>query len=395
MARNKIALIGGGQIGGTLAHLAGLKELGDVVIFDIVDGIPVGKALDLYQSSPVEGFNAKYSGSKNYSAIRGADVVIVTAGVPRKPGMSRDDLLGINLKVMKDVGEGIKKYAPNAFVICVTNPLDAMVWALRHYSGLRPNKVVGMAGVLDSARFSAFLADEFKVSVEDVNAFVLGGHGDTMVPLVRYSTVAGIPLPDLVKMGWSTNKKIDQIVQRTRDGGAEIVGLLKTGSAFYAPATSAIAMAEAYLKDKKRVLPCAAYLSGEYGVKDLYVGVPVVIGEKGVERIVEIKLNPAERAEFRKSVSAVKGLLAAVKRIDRAGSRPAKAAAKKKASPKKKAAAKKQTAKKPASKKKPAPKKKSSAKTKTSVKKKAGTKKKTATKRKAGRGRSARAAKKK
>jgi len=395
MARNKIALIGGGQIGGTLAHLAGLKELGDVVIFDIVDGIPQGKALDLYQSSPVEGFNAKYSGSKNYSAIRGADVVIVTAGVPRKPGMSRDDLLGINLKVMKDVGEGIKKYAPNAFVICVTNPLDAMVWALRHYSGLRPNKVVGMAGVLDSARFSAFLADEFKVSVEDVNAFVLGGHGDTMVPLVRYSTVAGIPLPDLVKMGWSTNKKIDQIVQRTRDGGAEIVGLLKTGSAFYAPATSAIAMAEAYLKDKKRVLPCAAYLSGEYGVKDLYVGVPVVIGEKGVERIVEIKLNPAERAEFRKSVSAVKGLLAAVKRIDRAGSRPAKAAAKKKASPKKKAAAKKQTAKKPASKKKPAPKKKSSAKTKTSVKKKAGTKKKTATKRKAGRGRSARAAKKK
>jgi malate dehydrogenase len=344
MARNKIALIGGGQIGGTLAHLVGLKELGDVVIFDIVDGIPQGKALDLYQSSPIEGNNTKFIGSKNYSAIRGADVVIVTAGVPRRPGMSRDDLLGTNLSVMKSVGEGIAKYAPGAFVICITNPLDAMVYALRQYSGLRPNKVVGMAGVLDSARFSAFLAAEFDVSVEDVNAFVMGGHGDTMVPLIRYSTVSGIPVPDLVKMGWSTTKKIDQIVQRTRDGGAEIVGLLKTGSAFYAPATAAVAMADSYLKDKRRVLPCAAYLNGEYGVKGLYVGVPVVIGAKGVERIVEVKLNASERTEFRQSVNAVKGLLSAVKRIEAAAKKEA-AAAKKKAA-KKKAPAKKKVAKK-------------------------------------------------
>jgi malate dehydrogenase len=344
MARNKIALIGGGQIGGTLAHLVGLKELGDVVIFDIVDGIPQGKALDLYQSSPIEGNNTKFSGSKNYSAIRGAEVVIVTAGVPRRPGMSRDDLLGINLSVMKSVGEGIAKYAPDAFVICITNPLDAMVYALRQYSGLRPNKVVGMAGVLDSARFSAFLAAEFDVSVEDVNAFVMGGHGDTMVPLTRYSTVSGIPVPDLVKMGWSTTKKINQIVQRTRDGGAEIVGLLKTGSAFYAPATAAIAMADSYLKDKRRVLPCAAYLNGEYGVKGLYVGVPVVIGAKGVERIVEVKLNASERTEFRQSVNAVKGLLSAVKRIEAAAKKEA-AEAKKKAA-KKKAPAKKKVVKK-------------------------------------------------
>lgn len=316
MARNKIALIGGGQIGGTLAHLAGLKELGDIVIFDIVDGIPQGKALDLLQSSPVSHFDADLKGTKSYAAIKGADVVIVTAGVPRKPGMSRDDLIEINLKVMQQVGEGIKKYAPNAFVICITNPLDAMVWALQKFSGLPKNKVVGMAGVLDSARFRTFLAEEFKVSVKDVTAFVLGGHGDTMVPSVRYSTVAGIPLPDLVKMKWTTQKKIDEIVQRTRDGGAEIVGLLKTGSAFYAPAASAIEMAEAYLKDQKRVLPCAAHLNGQYGQKNIYVGVPVVIGAKGVERVVEIKLDAKEKTMFTKSVKAVKGLLDACKKIN-------------------------------------------------------------------------------
>lgn len=316
MARNKIALIGGGQIGGTLAHLAGLKELGDVVIFDIVDGIPQGKALDLMQSAPVSHFDANLKGTKSYAAIKGADVVIVTAGVPRKPGMSRDDLIEINLKVMQQVGEGIKKYAPKAFVICITNPLDAMVWALQKFSALPKNKVVGMAGVLDSARFRTFLAEEFNVSVKDVTAFVLGGHGDTMVPSVRYSTVAGIPLPDLVKMKWTTQKKIDEIVQRTRDGGAEIVGLLKTGSAFYAPAASAIEMAEAYLKDQKRVLPCAAHLSGQYGQKDIYVGVPVVIGEKGVERVVEIKLDAKEKTMFTKSVKAVKGLLDTCKKID-------------------------------------------------------------------------------
>jgi malate dehydrogenase len=316
MARKKIALIGGGQIGGTLAHLAGLKELGDVVIFDIAEGLPQGKALDLAQSSPVEGFNSGLSGTNAYKDIKGADVVIVTAGVPRKPGMSRDDLLGINLKVMAQVGEGIAKYAPNAFVICITNPLDAMVWALRQFSGLPANKVVGMAGVLDSARFRYFLSQEFNVSVEDVTAFVLGGHGDTMVPLARYSTVAGIPLPDLVKMGWTSKEKLEQIIQRTRDGGAEIVGLLKTGSAFYAPATSAIEMAESYLKDKKRVLPCAAYLSGEYGVKDMYVGVPTVIGAGGVERIVEIEMNGAEKKAFDKSVAAVQGLVDACKKID-------------------------------------------------------------------------------
>ena len=316
MARNKIALIGGGNIGGTLAHLAGLKELGDIVIFDIVDGLPKGKALDLAQSSPIEGFDANLSGSKNYTKIKGADVVIVTAGVPRKPGMSRDDLLGINTKVMRSVGEGIRKYAPRAFVICITNPLDAMVWALREASGIPHQKVVGMAGVLDSARFRYFLAEEFGVSVEDVTGFVLGGHGDTMVPLARYSAVAGIPLPDLVKMGWTTKARLDKIIQRTRDGGAEIVGLLKTGSAFYAPASSAIAMADSYLKDKKRVLPCAAYLQGEYGVRGIYVGVPVVIGAKGVERIIEIDLNAAEKKAFQKSVGAVKGLIDAVVRLD-------------------------------------------------------------------------------
>lgn len=316
MARNKIALIGGGQIGGTLALLSGLKELGDVVVFDIAEGLPQGKALDLAEASPVEGFDATMSGTNSYEDIKAADVVIVTAGVPRKPGMSRDDLLEINLKVMAQVGEGIAKNAPNAFVICITNPLDAMVWALRQFSGLPHNKVVGMAGVLDSARFRYFLAEEFNVSVEDVTAFVLGGHGDTMVPLPRYSTVAGIPLPDLVKMGWTTQEKLDQIIQRTRDGGAEIVGLLKTGSAFYAPASSAISMAEAYLKDKKRVLPCAAYLDGQYGVKGMYVGVPTVIGEGGIERIVEIEMDADEKAQFQKSVDSVQGLVDACKKIN-------------------------------------------------------------------------------
>ncbi|TCT05852.1 malate dehydrogenase (NAD) [Tepidamorphus gemmatus] len=315
MARHKIALIGAGQIGGTLAHLAGLKELGDIILFDIAEGTPQGKALDIAQSSPVDGFDAKLAGTNSYAAIKDADVVIVTAGVPRKPGMSRDDLLGINLKVMEQVGAGIRKYASDAFVICITNPLDAMVWALQKASGLPKHMVVGMAGVLDSARFRYFLAEEFDVSVEDVTAFVLGGHGDTMVPLARYSTVAGIPLPDLVKMNWTTKKRLDEIIQRTRDGGAEIVGLLKTGSAYYAPAASAIAMAESYLKDKKRVLPCAAYLKGEYGVNDLYVGVPVVIGAKGVERVVEIELNRSERSAFDKSVEAVKALVEACKAI--------------------------------------------------------------------------------
>ncbi|KWV44296.1 malate dehydrogenase [Rhizobium altiplani] len=308
MARNKIALIGSGMIGGTLAHLAGLKELGDIVLFDIADGIPQGKGLDIAQSSPVEGFDANLTGASDYSAIEGADVCIVTAGVPRKPGMSRDDLLGINLKVMEQVGAGIKKYAPNAFVICITNPLDAMVWALQKFSGLPANKVVGMAGVLDSSRFRLFLSQEFNVSVQDVTAFVLGGHGDTMVPLARYSTVGGIPLTDLVTMGWVTKERLEEIIQRTRDGGAEIVGLLKTGSAYYAPAASAIEMAESYLKDKKRVLPCAAQLTGQYGVKDMYVGVPTVIGAGGVERVIEIDLNKAEKEAFDRSVAAVAGL---------------------------------------------------------------------------------------
>ncbi len=313
MARNKIALVGAGQIGGTLALLAGLKELGDVVLFDVAEGMPAGKALDLAQTAPVEGFDAALSGANDYAAIAGADVVIVTAGIPRKPGMSRDDLIATNAGIIKTVGEAIRQHCPDAFVIVITNPLDAMVWAMQKVSGLPPAKVVGMAGVLDSARFRCFLAEEFGVSVEDVTAFVLGGHGDTMVPLVRYSTVAGIPLPDLVKMGWTTQAKLDAIVQRTRDGGAEIVGLLKTGSAFYAPAASAIAMAESYLRDKKRVLPCAAHLTGQYGVDDLYVGVPVVIGAGGVERVVEITLDHAEQAAFDKSVAAVRDLCAAVK----------------------------------------------------------------------------------
>ena len=316
MARPKIALIGAGQIGGTLAHLAAIKELGDVVLFDIAEGVPQGKALDIAESGPVEGFDVSLKGANDYADIAGADVCIVTAGVPRKPGMSRDDLLGINLKVMKSVGEGIAKNAPDAFVICITNPLDAMVWALQQYSGLPAERVCGMAGILDSARFRHFLADEFGVSMRDVTAFVLGGHGDTMVPSVRYSTVAGIPLPDLVEMGWTTQERLDAIVQRTRDGGAEIVGLLKTGSAYYAPATSAIEMAEAYLKDQKRVLPCAAWVDGALGLKGMYVGVPTIIGAGGVERVVDIKLSKDEQAMFDKSVEAVRGLVDACKGID-------------------------------------------------------------------------------
>jgi malate dehydrogenase len=315
MARHKIALIGAGQIGGTLAHLAGLKELGDVVLFDIAEGIPQGKSLDIAESAPVDGFDAAFAGTQDYAAIKGADVVIVTAGVPRKPGMSRDDLLGINLKVMEAVGGGIKQHAPDAFVICITNPLDAMVWALQKFSGLKPSKIVGMAGVLDSSRFRHFLAEEFKVSVKDVTAFVLGGHGDDMVPLVRYSTIAGIPLPDVVRMGWMRQERLDEIVDRTRKGGGEIVALLKTGSAYYAPASSALEMMDSYLKDKKRILPCAAYLNGEYGVKGLYVGVPVIIGAGGAERVVEIDLNAAERNMFIKSVESVKGLVDACTKI--------------------------------------------------------------------------------
>jgi len=316
MARRKIALIGGGQIGGTLAHLVGIKELGDAVLFDIVDGLPQGKTLDIAQAGPIEGYDAGFKGTNSYSDIAGADVVVVTAGVPRKPGMSRDDLLGINLKVMASVGEGIKTHAPDAFVICITNPLDAMVWALRQFTGLPHNMVVGMAGVLDSARFRHFIAEEVNVSVEDVSAFVLGGHGDTMVPMPRFSTIAGIPLPELVKMGWIKQDRLDKIIQRTRDGGAEIVGLLKTGSAYYAPATAAIEMAASYLKDKKRVLPVAAYVNGSYGIKDLYVGVPAVIGEKGVERIVELDLTADERANLQKSADSVRSLIDACKALE-------------------------------------------------------------------------------
>ena len=308
MRRNKIALIGSGNIGGTLALLAGLKELGDIVLFDIMEGIPDGKALDIVEASPIERFDSNVEGGSDYKILKDADVVIVTAGIARKPGMSRDDLVEINTKVMHQVGDGIKRYCPNSFVICITNPLDAMVGVLQRVSGLPTSHVVGMAGVLDSARFRYFLAEEFKVSVQDVSAFVLGGHGDTMVPLIRYSTVSGIPVPDLIKMGWSTEERINQIVQRTRDGGAEIVGLLKTGSAFYAPASSAIEMADAYLKDKKRVLPCAAYVSGKYDLDGLYVGVPVIIGCNGVERIIEIKLNSDEKEMFNRSVEAVRSL---------------------------------------------------------------------------------------
>ncbi len=316
MARKKLAMIGSGMIGGTLAHIAAQKELGDVVLFDIAEGIPEGKGLDIAESSPVDGYDSRLKGTQDYADIAGADVCIVTAGVPRKPGMSRDDLVGINLKVMKAVGEGIAKYAPNAFVICITNPLDAMVWALQKFSGLPHNKVVGMAGILDSARFRYFLAEEFNVSVESVTAFVLGGHGDTMVPLTRYSTVAGIPLPDLIEMGWTTQDRIDAIVDRTRKGGGEIVALLKTGSAYYAPAASAIQMAESYLKDKKVVVPCAAHLTGQYGLNDMYVGVPIVIGDEGAERIVEVKFTADEKAMFDNSVDAVTELMDACKNLE-------------------------------------------------------------------------------
>ena len=353
MARNKIALIGAGNIGGTLAHLAGLKELGDVVLFDILAGIPQGKSLDIAESSPIEGFDARIRGARNYGAIKGADVVIVTAGIARKPGMSRDDLIGINTKVMQSVGAGIKAHCPRAFVICITNPLDAMVMVLRDACGLPHNKVVGMAGVLDSARFRYFLAEEFKVSVEDVTAFVLGGHGDTMVPLVRYSAVAGIPLPDLVRLKWTTQKRLDAIVQRTRMGGGEIVALLKTGSAFYAPASSAIQMAESYLKDKRRVLPCAAYLRGEYGVKGLYVGVPCIIGARGVEKVVEITLNRQEKAMFSRSVRAVRTLIRITRNVMKKSATGkgrtqvmAKRAKKKKAAKKRKTTTKKKAKKK-------------------------------------------------
>ena len=317
MARKKIALVGAGNIGGTLAHLAGLKELGDIVLFDIIKGVPQGKALDIVESSPVAGFDVKCLGANSYRAIRGCDVVIVTAGIPRRPGMSRDDLISVNTGVMEAVGAGIKANCPKAFVICITNPLDAMVLVLKEASGLPHNKVVGMAGILDSARFRYFLAEEMDVSVRDVTAFVLGGHGDTMLPLARYSAVAGIPLPDLVKMGWITKERLGEIVQRTRDGGAEIVKLLKSGSAFYAPATAAIEMAEAYIKDQKRVLPCAAFLNGQYGVRGIYVGVPVLIGAKGVEKIVEISLSKGEMSEFQRSVAAVKDLVAIVRKLRR------------------------------------------------------------------------------
>jgi len=315
MARNKIALIGAGNIGGTLAHMIGLKELGDVVLFDVFGGIAAGKALDIMQSGAIDGFDAMLTGGSDYSAIRGAEVVIVTAGFPRQPGMSRDDLVAKNAAVIAEVAEGVRTHCPDAFVIVITNPLDAMVWVFQQKSGLPPHRVVGMAGVLDSARFRLFLAHEFGVSVEDVTAFVLGGHGDTMVPLVRYSTVAGIPVPDLVKMGWTTEERIEAIVARTANGGGEIVKLLEKGSAFYAPAASAIAMAESYLKDKKRLLPCAAWLTGQYGVQDLYVGVPVVIGARGVERIVEIALSDAERAAFHRSCAAVRELVEAARRL--------------------------------------------------------------------------------
>jgi len=316
MARAKIALIGSGMIGGTLAHVCAREELGDIILFDIAEGVPQGKALDIAQSTAVYGSDVALKGANDYADIAGADVCIVTAGVPRKPGMSRDDLIGINLKVMKAVGEGIKTHAPHAFVICITNPLDAMVWALQQFSGLPKEKVVGMAGVLDSARFAYFLAEATGVSVEDIRAWTLGGHGDDMVPMVRHSTVGGLSLPELVAQGWLSQDALDAIVKRTRGGGGEIVALLKTGSAFYAPAESAVTMAASYLKDKKRVLPIAAHLSGQYGLSDMYVGVPAVIGAGGVEKIVEFSLNDEEKAMFAKSVDSVKGLIEACKAID-------------------------------------------------------------------------------
>jgi malate dehydrogenase len=312
LKRNKIGLVGSGNIGGTLAHIISLKELADVVLVDIDDGLPKGKALDISQCSSVECSDVNLAGSKDFADLKGCDVIIVTAGVARKPGMSRDDLVNINTGVMRSVGEAIKKNAPDAFVIVVTNPLDAMVWVMREVTGFSANKVIGMAGVLDSSRFNHFLAKELNISVENITSFVLGGHGDTMVPLVRYTTVSGIPLPDIIRMGWISEARVAEIVQRVRDGGAEIVGLLKTGSAYYAPATAAVEMAECYLRDKRKILPCAAYLTGQYGVKDLYVGVPVVIGANGVEKVVEISLSEAEKAEFMKSVDAVKGLISGI-----------------------------------------------------------------------------------
>ncbi len=316
MARKKIALIGAGMIGGTLAHIAARESLGDVILFDIMEGTPQGKALDLAESTPVTGASVDLRGTNDYKDIAGADICIVTAGVPRKPGMSRDDLIGINLKVMKAVGEGIKAHAPNAFVICITNPLDAMVWALQQFSGLKHSMVVGMAGVLDSARFAYFLSQKTGVSVHDIHAWTLGGHGDDMVPMVRHSTVGGLALTELVKQGWMSQAELDAIVDRTRKGGGEIVNLLKTGSAFYAPAESAIAMARSYLNDEKRVLPVASFCKGEYGVKDMYVGVPALIGAKGVEKIIEFDLNAAEQDMFKKSVASVQGLIEACKTVD-------------------------------------------------------------------------------
>jgi len=313
--RAKIALIGGGNIGGTLAHLCGIKNLGDVVIVDRGGGVAAGKALDLEQSSSMEGYDSKMWGTADYSAIKGCDVVIITAGVPRQPGMSRDDLLSVNAEVMKAVGQGVKENCPNAFVIVVTNPLDAMVYSFQKASGLPHHMIAGMAGVLDSGRFKLFLSRELGVSSEDISAMVLGGHGDTMVPMIRHTTVAGIALPDLVKMGWIKQEKLDEIVDRTRNGGAEIVQLLQKGSAFYAPATAALEMAESFLYDRKRLLPCAAYLNGEYNIKDLYVGVPVIIGSKGVEKIVELELNQTEREMFDASVKSVEGLLEALSKL--------------------------------------------------------------------------------
>jgi malate dehydrogenase len=314
--RKKISLIGAGQIGGTLAHLIGLKELADIVLFDVVSGIAKGKALDIAQSSSVDGFDVRLIGTDRYEDIKSSDVIIITAGVPRKPGMSRDDLLGINLKIIKQVSEGIKKHAPNAFVICITNPLDVIVMAFQKYSKLPTNKVVGMAGVLDSSRFKLFLSLELKVPVKQVETLVMGGHGDTMVPLTRYTKISGKSLETLISEGKISNEKLNQIIQRTKDGGAEIIKFLEKGSAYYAPAASGVEMAESYLKDQKKLLPCAAYLNGEYGVKNLYAGIPVIIGAQGVEKIKELSLNEVEKKQFEKSISAVNNLWLSACKID-------------------------------------------------------------------------------
>jgi malate dehydrogenase len=314
--RKKISLIGAGQIGGTLAHLIGLKELADIVLFDVVSGIAKGKALDIAQSSSIDGFDVRLIGTDRYEDIKSSDVIIITAGVPRKPGMNRDDLLEINLKIIKQVSEGIKNYAPNAFVICITNPLDVIVMALQKYSKLPTNKVVGMAGILDSSRFKLFLSLELKVPVKQIEALVMGGHGDTMVPLPRYTKVSGKSLETLISEGTISKEKLNQIIQRTRDGGAEIIKFLEKGSAYYAPAASGTEMAESYLKDQKKLLPCAAYLNGEYGVKNLYAGVPVIIGSKGVEKIEELSLNNQEKKQFEKSINAVNNLWLSACKID-------------------------------------------------------------------------------